>query len=109
MISTGDAVLESVGLLLESDASMAPGDDWLDVGNVNRRFLFQAATLRIFATSFYVAVDTVYAFNQDTFGLGEDSQDSALLSFVVTSEDYDDIAFFYMGGHKFKQPQKPVK
>ncbi len=109
MISTGDAVLESVGLLLESDASMASGGEGLDVGNMNRRFLFQSATLRIFTTSFYVAIDTVYAFNQYPFGLWEDSQDTALLSFVIAGEDYDDITFFYMGGHKFKQPQKPVK
>jgi len=109
MVSTGDAVFEAVGLLLESDAGMTPGDDGLDVGNVNRRFLFQTSALRILAASFYVAVDAVYAFNQDASGLGEDTQDSALLTLVVATEDYDDITFFYMGGHNFKPPQKPTR
>ncbi len=109
MISTSDAMLEADGLLLESDAGSSTGDNGLNVGNMNSSFLFQTTALRILAAAFYVSVDAVYAFNQDTVGLGQNAQDSALLTFVVATDNHDDIAFFYMGGHNLKQPQKLEK
>ena len=102
-------MLEPVGLFLESDASRTTRDDGLNVGNMNSSFLFQPTSLRIFAAAFYVSIDTVHAFNQDTLGLGQNSQNSSLLAFVVATDNHDDITFLYMGGHKIKLPQKPRK
>ena len=109
MISTGDAVLEAVGLFLESDAGSSTGDDGLNVGNMDRSFLFQTSALRILAAAFYVSVDAVYAFNEDTVGFGQKAEDTALLALVVATDNQDDITFFYVGGHTLKLPQKPKK
>ena len=109
MISTGDAVLESVGLFLESDAGSSAGDNGLNVGHMNSSFLFQPTSLRIFAAAPYVSVDAVYSFNQDTVGFGQKAEDTALLALVVATDNHDDITFFYMDGHKIKPPQKPKK
>ena len=94
MVSTSDAMLEAVGLFLESDAGRTTGDDGLNVGNMNSSFFLQTAALRILAAAFYVSVDAVYAFNQDPVGLGQNAQDSALLALVVATDNHDDIAFF---------------
>ncbi len=109
MISTSDAMLEAVGLFLESDTGRTTRDDGLNVGNMNSSFLFQPTSLRILAAAFYVPIDPVDAFNQDTVGLGQNSQDSSLLTLVVATDNHDDITFFYVGGHKIKPPQKPGK
>lgn len=109
MISTSDAMLEPVGLFLESDAGSSAGDNGLNVGNMDRSFLLQPASLRIPAAAPYVSVDAVYSFNQDTVGLGQNAEDTALLALVIATDNHDDITFFYMGGHKIKPPQKPEK
>ena len=109
MISTGDAMFEPVGLFLESDAGSSTGDNWLNIRNMNSSFLLQSTSLRIFTAAFYVSIDAVDAFNQDTVSLGQDSQDSALLALVVATDDHDDITFFYMSRHELKPPQKPKK
>ncbi len=73
---------------------------------MNRSFLFEPPTLGVLLTASHMSEDTVYAFNQDAVGLRKHTEDSALLTFVVTTDNQDDIAFFYMSGHRIKLPQK---
>ena len=106
VFTAGNPVLLAVGPDLKADPGGATGNDGLNVGDVNRGFLLQTATLGIGPAAAHVSINAVNSLNNEAVGLRQNLQDPTLLAAIIPRDDPNSVTFFNVGGHEPKRPPK---